>query len=63
MNNETKSRIFEKFFQGDSSHSSSGNGIGLNIVYRILTLANGSISVDSEYGKGTTFTVVLPLTE
>ena len=60
MTEETQSRIFEKFYQGDASHSAKGNGIGLNIVYRILTLANGKISVQSEYGKGTTFTVILP---
>ena len=37
-------------------------GIGLNIVYRVLTLANGGIKVESKYGKGTTFTVTLPKT-
>ena len=62
MTEETMSRIFEKFYQGDTSHSGKGNGIGLNIVYRVITLANGSISVESEYGKGTTFTVTLPKT-
>lgn len=62
MTEETQSRIFEKFYQGDTSHSGSGNGIGLNIVYRVLTLANGEIKVESEYGKGTTFTVTLPKT-
>ena len=62
MTAETQSRIFEKFYQGDTSHSGSGNGIGLNIVYRVLTLANGEIKVESEYGKGTAFTVTLPKT-
>ena len=62
MTEETKSRIFEKFYQGDTSHSGSGNGIGLNIVYRVLTLAGGGISVESEFGSGTTFTVTLPKT-
>ena len=62
MTEETKSRIFEKFYQGDTSHSGSGNGIGLNIVYRVITLAGGTISVDSTYGKGTTLTVTLPKT-
>ena len=60
MTEETQKRIFEKFYQGDTSHSGSGNGIGLNIVYRIVTLASGSISVESEFGKGATFTVTLP---
>ena len=62
MTEETKSRIFEKFYQGDTSHSGSGNGIGLNIVYRVVTLAGGNIEVESEFGKGTTFTVTLPIT-
>ena len=62
MTEDTMSRIFEKFYQGDTSHSGKGNGIGLNIVYRVITLANGNISVESEYGKGTTFTVTLPKT-
>lgn len=60
MTEEVKSRIFEKFYQGDSSHNGSGNGIGLNIVQRIVFLAGGSISVESEVQKGSTFTVVLP---
>ena len=60
MTEETKSRIFEKFYQGDTSHSGLGNGIGLNIVHRIITLAGGSISVDSELEKGSTFTIKLP---
>ncbi len=62
MTEEIKSRIFEKFYQGDSSRSINGNGIGLNIVHRIVTLANGSINVSSERGKGSTFTVILPVT-
>ncbi len=60
MSEEVKSRIFEKFYQGDSSHATKGNGIGLNIVQRIVTLAGGSISVESEIGKGSKFTVRIP---
>ena len=60
MSEETKERIFEKFFQGDTSHATRGNGIGLNIVKRILTLANGSVTVESELDKGSKFTVTLP---
>ena len=41
MSDAVKARIFEKFYQGDSSHATKGNGIGLNIVQRILTLAGG----------------------
>ena len=60
MTEEVKSRIFEKFYQGDPSHTTAGNGIGLNIVSRILTLAGGSVSVESAPGQGSKFTVMLP---
>lgn len=60
MSEDVKERIFEKFYQGDGSHTAAGNGIGLNIVHRILTLAGGSIKVDSREGEGSRFTVVLP---
>ena len=61
MNEQTLSRIFEKFYQGDTSHKTRGHGIGLNIVLRIVTLARGSIEVQSREGEGSTFTVKLPL--
>lgn len=60
MDEDVRARIFEKFYQGDTSHSGQGNGIGLNIVHRIITLANGSISVESIHKKGSKFTVCLP---
>ncbi len=60
MNKETLNRIFEKFYQGDKSHQANGNGIGLNIVKRIVALASGEIKVDSSLGEGSTFTVILP---
>ena len=60
MNEQTKERIFEKFYQGDKSHHSGGNGIGLNIASRIITLAGGMIEVESKLEVGTEFTVVLP---
>ncbi len=63
MSPETRARIFEKFYQGDTSHSTLGNGIGLNIVSRILALACGSIEVESEPKAGSKFTVILPKTD
>ena len=60
MEEETLHRIFDKFYQSDSSHKSEGNGLGLAIVKRIAELANAEITVKSEAGKGTTFSVRLP---
>ena len=61
MDEEVKKRIFDKFYQGDNSRSIEGNGLGLSLVKRILELENGSIKVDSDIGKGTCFTVSLPV--
>ncbi|MGN0404088.1 MAG: ATP-binding protein, partial [Bariatricus sp.] len=60
MDAETRNRIFEKFFQGDTSHSMEGNGLGLSLVQRILQLSEGTISVESTVGEGSIFTVKLP---
>ena len=60
---EIRSRIFDKFYQGDTSHKSEGNGIGLTLVRRIVELCGGSITVEGRTGGGTVFTVVLPIAE
>jgi len=60
MDAETKSKIFDKFYQGDTSHSKDGNGLGLALVKRILHICNGKIDVDSAQNVGTTFIVYLP---
>ena len=61
MDEETKNHIFDRFYQGDSSHTAEGNGIGLTVVEKIVHLHKGQISVVSEAGIGTTFTVNLPI--
>ena len=61
ISEEVQRHIFDKFFQGDPSHSAAGNGLGLSIAMRVVTLHGGSLSCKSEEGAGTEFTVTLPL--
>lgn len=60
ISEDVKVHLFEPYFQGDSSHSGQGLGLGLSIVQRIVELCHGVISVESAVGEGSTFTVRLP---
>lgn len=60
ISEEVQKYLFTPYFQGETSHSRHGLGLGLSIVKRITELCNGTIMVKSELGKGSVFTVRLP---
>lgn len=61
MDPETRKHLFDKFYQGDTSHASEGSGLGLALCKKIVDLHRGTIAVHSTQGAGTVFEVRLPL--
>ncbi|MBR6534289.1 MAG: sensor histidine kinase, partial [Clostridia bacterium] len=61
ISEEAKKHIFDKFYQGDSSHKDNGNGLGLALVKKILSVTNGEIAVENLSPRGCKFTVRLPI--
>lgn len=59
MSKTTQEHIFDQFYQGDTSHRTEGNGIGLALVHKTLELHKAKVTVDSSPGHGSTFTVIL----
>lgn len=61
MDSETQKHLFDKLYQGDTSHTSEGSGLGLAVYKRVVDLHHGSIEVQSSEGNGTVFEIRLPV--
>ncbi len=61
MDEKTREHMFDKFYQGDASRSTRGNGLGLSLVKRIAQLCSARIKVQSALGEGTSITISLPV--
>ena len=60
MAEEVRKHAFDKFYQGERSHNVKGNGLGLALVKRIVALCDGTVSIESKIGRGTSVTVTFP---
>ncbi len=58
---EDQKHLFDRFFRASNAGNAQGTGLGLNIVKRYAELLNGTITFKSEYGKGSSFTVWIPI--
>ncbi|MGN1316027.1 MAG: ATP-binding protein [Acutalibacteraceae bacterium] len=59
MSEYTLKHCFDKFYQGDTSHSQEGNGLGLALVKQVVNMLDGEITVKSKVNEGTVFSVIL----